>query len=250
MRFAMIALGWFIPASSGWAGTILLSQQPQPECQVVSFATKEVVSDDCYNVPGIDYGPSGIMEMRATWGDTLALQLVSHHAVGYYNNTTDLEVVGFYDTAIVYEQDFVLTGGSGLVDVSVIGDYLLESGRPRCSLSIDTGSEVLFPTRSSGPDMFTIGFGVPFGIYMSAGVSGPISAPPLSGFGGGFMQGGSCQDLATLSFAPRPEAVITGQVLVEPFDAPPPGVEDVPEPGTFLMLAAGLIGLIARKRSA
>jgi hypothetical protein len=221
MRFLLLFLS-LVPA---WGGSINLFGIGSSSCVVTTLPTNDIVANDCNSTPGISASGAGSLFIGVAWGEGIfQVNYAGSDGLMVSNTAADPNLVATESVSghLEYDQNFIVTGGSG---IGYISSSLPQEGDPggaNCGFSVSTAA-----MNPGGEAPFI--FGVPFTVQIFVDLNSQLSAPHLFNRNAG----ADCQN----TFGPQLFNA-QGQALTG-FDIEP---TEAPEPRTWLLLSAGLLG--------
>ncbi len=224
MRYLLL----FLSVASAWGGSMNLYGVGTSSCVITTLPTDIVVANDCNSTPGISASGAGNLFIGVAWGTNI-FQIVYAGSDGLIvaNHAADPNLVATESVSghLESDQNFIITGGSG---IGYISSSLLNEGDPggvTCGANISTGETN--PAAPRGTVPFT--FGVPFSVQIFVDINSQLSAPHLYSP----TLGGGCQNAFPVQLYNSQGQSLTG------FDIEP---TETPEPRTWPLLSAGLFG--------
>jgi len=238
MRYLLL----FLSLAPAWGGSINLISLPTFSCVVTTLPTNAVVANDCNSTPGISASGNGNLGIKVQWGEDLfSIFSAASFGVMIGNFAADSNLVATETLFghLEYDQNFIITGGSGSGFISP--NLLSESDghNTSCSVIISTGE-----TNTTDPNgLLSFTFGIPFHLQISVDIYKQLSAshgtsPALPDNGGG------CDKIGTPTLLDLQGHSLNSFDL-EPTDLP---LQETPEPRTWLLVSAGLFGCWLMKR--
>ena len=222
-----------------WGGSINLISNATLSCTVTTLPTNAVVANDCNSTPGISVFGNGSLFIKAAWGqDVFTIDYNAGDGLLVLNGAADPNLVatGTVLGHLEYDQNFIITGGSGFGFISSsLPNNFDSGGGATCGVMISTGETS--PNGPNGTVPFT--FGVPFSVHIVADVNLQLSAIHAVNR----QNGGGCNNNNGIFLFDSQGHALTS-FDAEPTDLP---LLETPEPGTWLLVSAGLFGCRLRK---
>jgi hypothetical protein len=156
MRYLLL----FLSLAPAWGGSINLGGSVTSNCVVRTLPTNAVVANDCNSTPGISASWNGSLFIGAQWGgDAFAVNYGGQDSLHLSNGpAVDPNLVATETVTghLEYQQDFIITGGSGFgfISSTLVND-VLAGGGITCGVSISTGETN--PNGPQGTVPFTFG---------------------------------------------------------------------------------------------
>lgn len=223
MRYLLL----FLSLATAWGGSINLFGVATSSCVVTTLPTNAIVANDCNSTPGISASGAGNLFIGVAWGaGTFQVNYAGSDGLMVSNTAADPNLVATESVSghLEYDQNFIITGGSGIgyISSSLPGEF--DPGGVGCGFSVSTGE-----TNPTDPGLVPFTFGVPFSVQIFVDINSQLSAPHLFNP----TLGADCQNTFGPQLYNSQGEALTG------FDIEP---TETPEPRTWPLLSAGLLG--------
>jgi len=111
----------FLSLAPAWGGSITLFGGATSSCVVTTLPTNAIVANDCDSTPGISASGSGQLSINVQWGKNMFQVITSlTSSATASNEATDPNLIVTESLAghLEYDQNFIITGGSGVGFIS------------------------------------------------------------------------------------------------------------------------------------